>query len=112
MTTEQKTVTLGGQQVPIVPLTLGLLKRIGVGNAKMQSGKGDVISEETAWYDGAREVLSAATGKKVEELDAMVGVTIQELTLAVREVFLLTGLVVEKEGGAKKPGEGNGTSTG
>lgn len=115
-TKPENVITLGGKDHKIVPLTLGVLKELGIGAAKQRHGaelqkskENDWAKSEAEWYDGTYHVLGAALGMKTEELLKLEKVQLGELADAVNKIYMITGLVTLK---AKKPGEVKGEPTG
>jgi hypothetical protein len=101
---EKITIKLGGEDFPVEPLTLGQLRAIGIGGARMRPVAGaDPAKAEEAWYDGTIEVLCAALKKKPDEIKAIAGVTLDQLLEANKEIFKISGLTKKAE--AAKPGE-------
>lgn len=115
---ERPFVILGGAKFPIQPLTLGLLKRIGIGAAKQQqrvyfgtpgvaTPAGamlvDTVATEANFYEGTVQILAEALGKKVAEVEAIPNVVLSELTLAVKEIFRVTGLMRDDSTPSKAP---------
>ncbi len=111
---EKTMISLGAESLQVVPITLGVLKKIGIGSAKMQKedGGGDPVAKEAAWYEGTMDVICAGTGKTPAEIEAIQDVTLQQLLTANRTVFLVSGLVTEKADAKPKVGEESGASTG
>ena len=93
------TISLAGSAYPISPLTLGQLKAVGVGNARVIESfkKLDVVEREAAWFDGAYEVIAAATGLSLEEVLTLPGVKRPELTEALRAIYDECGMLAKKE---------------
>lgn len=114
-------VTLGDVDYPIVPLTLGVLKRIGIGAAKQNqraflgmpgtdpAATMDPVQGETNWYEGTSMVLCAALGKTPAEVEELPGVTLAQLVAALRVIFKLTGLIPAE---GAKPAKPAGEETG
>lgn len=116
-------VTLGGKQFPIKPITLGQMKRIGIGGSRIQQlamiGKPgidgrlieapDTIKREENFYSGSFEVLSAGLGMEVAAVEALEQVTLAELMEATKTIFTLCGLITAPTpDGNKIVGEGTG----
>jgi hypothetical protein len=112
---EDRKIRLGEKDYEIAPINLGTLKLIGMGSAKAQSvdrNKDAILSEER-WYEGTYEVVAAGLGwfdekekPDVKRLLRLEGIQLPEVIAAARQIYLVTGLVVEKEGAkVKKPGE-------
>lgn len=93
---EKMKVTLGGSDYEFEPLTLGQMRAIGIGSAKMQRKTVDTVTEEANWYEGTFEIIAAATGKKLEEIVAIRGVRLGELIAANRLILDACGLIVAK----------------
>jgi hypothetical protein len=116
-------VTLGGKQFPIKPITLGQMKRIGIGGSRIQQlamiGKPgidgnlvevpDTLKREENFYSGSIEVLSGGLGLDVAAVEAIEGVTLAELLVATKTIFTLCGLITAPTpDGNKIVGEGTG----
>lgn len=122
--TPTTTITLGGQAFTVGPLTLSQMRQVGIGGAKIRHGgetvdakgkKGyDPVAAESAWYDGTFDIISVAIGKSRAELEAMQGVTFDELFKANNAIFEVSGLVTkatqQQQGGGGKSTEGEAGS--
>jgi hypothetical protein len=110
---DDRKVTLGTQELTVRPITLGVMKRLGMGAAKQRHAgangmkrEDDWAKAEGEWYDGTMEILSAGLGKTVAELEAIENVTFDQLNAANLRVLVVSGLATEP---AKKPTTGEAT---
>jgi hypothetical protein len=109
------TITLGGREFPVAPLTLGQLRqagpaftRIGIDTTEGMGAQATILY--LAMHAADQKVTSA-------DVDAIVGVTFPELKVAVEKVAKLMGVELRKiEPGeampAETPAEASATSIG
>ena len=96
---EAQTITLGGQEFPVAPLTLGQLKQAGPAFTRIGIDTPEGMSAQmTILYLAMHAANSAVTAADV---DAIVGVTFPELKTAVEKVAKLMGVEMR----AIEPGE-------
>lgn len=107
-------ISLGDEQYTVGPLTLAQLRAIGVGSADLaNSVSEDPIETERKWYTTTFQIISDAIGKPVAEVEEIKGADRPQLFEAQRKIFILTGLIKEKEDAKDKPpGEAEGARTG
>ena len=96
------TIRLGDQDFEIVPLTIGHMRKIGVGSAKFARPTTDPAERENNWYDGTLDILAAATGKPRAEFEAMPAIPVEQLIEANAKIFELSKLRTRK---VDEPGE-------
>lgn len=102
---ETKTITLGTTTLSVVPVTLGVMREIGIG-AAVQAQITDIVARERNWYNGTSMALAAATGKTVEEIEAIPNVVRPQLIEALDTVYRISGIITTtKEGDAAASGE-------
>ena len=65
---EAITLKFGDRTFTVRPLTLGQLRAIGVGSARIRTLPADPIDAEAAWYDTNFEILAAALGRDYPEM--------------------------------------------
>lgn len=90
MTAAPRTITLGGRDYPIAPLTLGQMRNVGPAFTRIA---GDTPEGMAAQITVIHAAISAADPTiKVSDVDALVGVTLYELTAAIAAIAELIGL--------------------
>jgi hypothetical protein len=98
------TLVFGSREYTIRPLTIGQLRAIGIGAAKLRQPAQDPVAAEGAWYDSMAEIISAALMRDHPEMttDAVLGLEsdVQRLLEANRSILRLSGLVPPGEGPA------------
>lgn len=103
---ENQTITLGGKEYPIAPLTLGQMRHVAPCLMRMGIDTVDGMGANvTIIYHGMK---AADASVKVEDIDAMTGVTFAEIKNAVEKIAIMAGLELKKaapEGEAKPAGE-------
>ena len=110
---DAQTITLGGQEFPVAPLTLGQLKQAGPAFTRIGIDTPEGMAAQTtiiylAMHAADPKITSA-------DVDAIVGVTFPELKAAVEKVAKLMGVEMRSlEPGEAKPVEpaASATSTG
>lgn len=114
MTGRTETIKLGGVDYVVGPMTLGQMRVIGVGTARWRLSKGqykdDPVAAEQNWYQGTIEMVAAALGKSQQDVNQLVGITLQELLEANAAIIRVSGLEPEKkvDDGYPKMGEDQG----
>lgn len=103
-------VTLGGTEREVKPLTLGQMKAIGIGSAKIKRPAQSAEQEEANWYDGVFDILAAALQMSLEEVQKIEGVTLKELLDAQRAILDACGLIKVKAEGGTGSGEAAGAT--
>jgi hypothetical protein len=96
--TKARIITLGGAEFPIAPLTLGAMRNVGPAFTR-------IGIDSPAGMDAQISVITAAMaaadpGVKRETVDAIVGVTFDELKVAIETIGRMMGL------GLKDPAAG------
>jgi hypothetical protein len=87
---DDRTITLGGQDFPIAPLTLGQMRQAGPAFTRIGIDSPDGMGAQiTILYLAMRAANPAVTAADV---DAIVGVTFSELKAAVETVARLMGV--------------------
>jgi hypothetical protein len=106
---EVKTVTFAGHALPVLPLPLGVVRRLlVVSNRLRESISSGTLTDATT--EDMILIVSLGTGVSVAELDAMPG-TMTELEGAMETVVQLAGLVSRKDAGGGKLGEAMAPAT-
>jgi len=99
----ENTIILGGQTIEVAPIPLGRLKKLlpafNRAGMALKVGRLDEVV-----FDDIVLVLSAGTGKAVDEVEAMPA-TIAQLSVALEVVAKVAGLDPQ-QGGANALGEG------
>ena len=96
---DDRTITLGGQDFPIAPLTLGQMRQAGPAFTRIGIDSVDGMGAQTTiLYLAMHAANSAITAADV---DAIVGVTFPELKAAMEKVAKLMGVEMR----AIPPGE-------
>jgi hypothetical protein len=110
---EAETITLGGREFPIAPLTLGQLKQAGPAFTRIGIDTPEGMGAQTTIIYLA---MHAADPKLTSaDVDVIRGVTFPELKLAVEKVAKLMGVEMKEiKPGEAQPGEpaASATSTG
>ncbi len=110
---EAETITLGGQEFPVAPLTLGQLRQAGPAFTRIGIDTPEGMGAQTTIIYLA---MHAANPKvTAADVESIVGVTFPELKRAVEVVAKLMGVEMRAiEPGEAKPGEpaASATSTG
>ena len=96
---DAQTITLGGQEFPVAPLTLGQLKQAGPAFTRIGIDTPEGMAAQTtiiylAMHAADPKITSA-------DVDAIVGVTFPELKAAVEKVAKLMGVEMR----SLEPGE-------
>ncbi|MDE3016310.1 MAG: hypothetical protein KGI29_05230 [Pseudomonadota bacterium] len=96
---KDNTITLGGREFPIAPLTLGQMKQAGPAFTRIGIDTPEGVSAQTtllylAMHNADPKITPA-------DVDAILGVTFPELKIAVEKVAILMGV----ETRAVEPGE-------
>ena len=96
---EAKTITLGGRDFPIAPLTLGQMRQAGPAFTRIGIDSTEGMGAQTtliylAMHAADPKITSA-------DVDAIIGVTFTELKTAVEKVAQLMGVEMR----AAEPGE-------
>ncbi|HXP29711.1 MAG TPA: hypothetical protein VN832_01385 [Stellaceae bacterium] len=106
------TLTFGGQDFTVRPLTIGQLRAVGVGAAKLRQTADDPVAAEGAWYDAMAEIISAALRRDHPEMTVEAVLALEadvpRLVEANRVILRLSGLVPAGEARAAAP---NGASS-
>ena len=111
---DAQTITLGGQEFPVAPLTLGQLKQAGPAFTRIGIDTPEGMGAQTtiiylAMHAADPKVTSA-------DVDAIVGVTFPELKAAVERVAKLMGVemkeIIPGEAQPGNPATASTTSTG
>ncbi|MDE1901014.1 MAG: hypothetical protein KGI37_05130 [Alphaproteobacteria bacterium] len=96
---DERSITLGGQNFPIAPLTLGQLRQAGPAFTRIGIDSPEGMGAQTTiLYLAMHAANSAVTAADV---DAIVGVTFPELRVAVEKIAKLMGVEMR----AIEPGE-------
>jgi hypothetical protein len=107
---DAQTITLGGQEFPVAPLTLGQLKQAGPAFTRIGIDTPEGMSAQTtiiylAMYAANPKIVAA-------DVDSIVGVTFPELKVAVEKVAKLMGVEMRSlEPGEAQPVEPATAST-
>lgn len=97
---EKETITLGGKSYAVAPLTLGQMRQVAPCLMRMGIDTVDGMGANvTIIYHGMK---AADASVKVDDVDAIVGVTFPEIKEAVEKIAKMAGLVMKSEA---KPGE-------
>lgn len=112
--TEPATITLGGRDFPVAPLTLGQMKQAGPAFTRIGIDTPEGMGAQTTIIYLA---LHAADPKITPaDVDAIVGVTFPELKAAVEKVARLMGVEMKEiapgEAQPVDPATASATSTG
>ena len=95
-------IFFGERRFTIRPLTIGQLRAIGIGAAKLRQAPDDPVSAEAAWYDGMAEIISAALIRDHPEMTVAAVLDLEadvpRLIEANRTILRLSGLVPAGEG--------------
>jgi len=110
---EAKTITLGGRDFPIAPLTLGQMRQAGPAFMRINVDTPEGMGAQTTLIYLA---MHAADPKvTAADVDAIIGVTFQELKAAVEKIAKLMGVEMRAtEAGEALPAQpaASATSTG
>ena len=110
---KDETITLGGREFPVAPLTLGQLRQAGPAFTRIGIDTPEGMGAQTTIIYLA---MHAADPKvTANDVDAIIGVTFPELKVAVEKVAKLMGVEMRSlEPGEAKPVEpaASATSTG
>ena len=107
----ESTITLGGKEYRIAPLSLGQMRQVAPCLMRMGIDTVDGMGANiTIIYHGMK---AADPSVKIEDLDNMVGVTFTEIKEAVEKVALAAGLKLKGQasGEAKPAGDPAETSS-
>lgn len=113
-------IIIGATQYDVVPLTLGVLRQLGVESARFQAAnnaiEGDIDAKEDVWYTTAYTVIAhglgwykEVDGKQVPDVarvENMAGGTLQQIMEAQRTVYRVAGLIPGDAEDKKPSGEG------
>ncbi len=88
------TITLGGQEFPIAPLTLGQLKQAGPAFTRIGIDTTEGMGAQTTILYLAMHAANAAV--TAADVDAIIGVTFPELKAAVEKVAKLMGVEMKE----------------
>jgi hypothetical protein len=94
-----RTITLGGQDFPIAPLTLGQMRQAGPAFTRIGIETTDGMGAQTTLLYLAMHAANPAVTSA--DVDAIVGVTFPELKMAIETVARLMGVEMQDI----KPGE-------
>ena len=97
---DDRTITLGGQDFPIAPLTLGQMRQAGPAFTRIGIDSVDGMGAQTNILYLAMHAANPAV--TAADVDAIIGVTFPELKAAVEKVARLMGVEMRKI----EPGEG------
>lgn len=90
-------LVFGGREFTVRPLTIGQLRAIGVGAAKLRQRPEDPVAAEARFYDAVAEIISAALLRDHPEMtpEAVLGLEadVPRLVEANRIILRLSGLV-------------------
>ena len=101
---DDRTITLGGQDFPIAPLTLGAMRQAGPAFTRIGIDSPEGMGAQTTIIYLAIHAANPAISSA--DVDAIVGVTFPELKAAVEKVARLMGVEMRKiEPGEAGPAE-------
>ena len=96
--TETTAITLGGRAFPVAPITLGRMRTVAPAFTRIGIDTPDGMAAQITVIHAA--VSAADPSVKLEDLDALTGVTFEELKAAVETISVMIGL------GKKAPAPG------
>jgi hypothetical protein len=103
---QKSVLTFGARDYAIRPLTLGQLRAIGIGAARLRSLPADPAAAEAQWYDCMAEIVAAALQRDHPEMTIESVLALETdlpgLLAANRAILELSGLVKR---GDSAPGE-------